>query len=72
MAIGFNNETERLVLKSEYIDGDIIEVRELRAGFGGVVYTATVACFDPKTTSVDEYNRFFDIGLDYIFDIVTK
>jgi hypothetical protein len=72
MAMSFNIDIQKLTLKSEYINSDPIEVRETLAGFGGVLYTATKAYFDPKTTLEEDYPYFFELGLDYLFDVVSK
>lgn len=61
MDIDFN--TQKLVVKPEYINGDVIYFKQ-----GNIIKLT----FDPVNTPEDEYAYFFYNGLDMIFDIVDK
>lgn len=67
MDIDFN--TQKLVIKAEYIDAGIIELVEEKIAFASVKYNS-IRLFDPKTEPEENYYYFYTNGLDYIFDIV--
>ena len=67
MDIDFN--TQKLVIKPEYIDAGTIELIEERIAFASVKYNYT-RLFDPKTELEENYYYFYTNGLDYVFDIV--
>jgi hypothetical protein len=67
MDINFN--TQKLVIKPEYVDAGTIEVIEEKIAFAGVKYDS-IRLFDPKNEPEENYYYLYTNGLDYIFDIV--
>lgn len=61
MDIDFNENTQRLTLKPEYIGGDPIYLKS-----GNVIKLV----FDPNNTLEDQYIYYYYNGLNMIFDII--
>jgi hypothetical protein len=61
MDIDFNENTQRLVLKPEYVGGEPIYLKQ-----GNVIKLV----FDPINTTEDQYPYYYYNGLDMIFDVI--
>jgi hypothetical protein len=61
MDTDFNENTQRLVLKPEYIGGEPIYLKE-----GNVIKLV----FDPINTPGDQYQYYYYNGLYMIFDVI--
>ena len=68
MDLDFNQETQNLVLKTEY-STQITEITITRPAFGGILYDE-IRIFDPAIVLDSDYVDYFYTGFQFIFDIV--
>jgi len=69
MALNFDNTTQTLVLKTEY-SLDITNLVVSKMAFAGIKYDSIILSFDPSVVQQQDYQYYYENGLDYIFDIV--
>ena len=68
MDLDFNQETQKLVLKTEY-STQITEIRVTIPAFGSLFYD-DIRIFDPAIVLDSNYVDYFYSGFEFIFDIV--
>ena len=69
MALNFDNTTQTLLLKTEY-SLDITNLVVSKMAFAGIKYDAIILSFDPSVVQSQDYQYYYENGLDYIFDII--
>jgi len=69
MDLNFDNTTQTLVLKTEY-SLDITNLVVSKMAFAGIKYDSIILSFDPSVVQQQDYQYYYENGLDYIFDIV--
>ena len=70
MDIDFNPEIHTLSLKTEYsLEETLLEIQ--MPAYGGVMF-GDIRRFDPINTPVEEYENYYYLGFQFIFDIVDK
>jgi hypothetical protein len=70
MDIDFNPEIHTLQIKEEYSLGET-SITITRPAYGGLVFN-DIRNFDPINTPVEEYESYYYLGFQFIFNIVDK
>lgn len=70
MATDFNTEIHTLVLKPEY-STEKTEIKVTRSAYGGLMFEE-IRTFDPIIVGSEEYESYYYLKFDFIFDIVEK
>ena len=70
MATDFNPETQMLALKPEY-STEKTEIKVTRSAYGGLMFEE-VRTFDPTIVVSEEYENYYYLRFDFIFDVVDK